>query len=389
MSISMLLKPITRHLKSLLYLCCLTALLGLSSLSMAATIKRANVAGTLFLLNLLEEEKFGNGDMVFIILEGQLKTTGTVKVESDGNVYLRPKTAINNLKQGDEIIISHDPIWLTSGDSKTQLVSGVVGSTSGENIFVKIEERFHPVFALNQQVEIQIEENLVVLPVSAIEYRKTGIWFKVTGDVKKLPSGTIVSFPHTQTAGRSISVVSRRLKQGTTSIVYRLGRSAISIGDLKRNDSGYAAGVVATHEVKSSKHFVLQLGAGAEYQNLKSSSSVAGVSFDYELTQFSAVFHGSPQYRIDDKSRVGVFGEFQYGLNGSSNSKSSKESNAYSSQITSAVMGITASYLVGANSVIGFNAGFASSKLTVTTDDGSDSYNGNGNSQILYFAKMF
>ncbi len=376
-------------LSTLAFLCIFATTVCLPLSAKAATIKRTNVAGTLFLVSLIEEEKFSSGDVVFIVIEGQLKTTGTVKIESDGNVYLRPKMPITNLKQGDELLITHDPIWLNSGQARSTIVSGTVGSVSGENIFIKLDERFQPVFSLNSPIEIQIEETLLAMPASAIEYRKTGIWFKVTGEIDKLPAGTVVSFPHTQTAGRSIAAISRRLKQGTTTIFYRFGRSALSLGEVNRNDSGYSAGIVATHDIHASKSFIFAAGAGAEYQSLTSSGTTAGVKIDYEITQFSAVFHGSPQFRINDKIRGGLFGEYHYGLNGSSNSKTKSESNALNAQISSFAIGLTGSYMISPNSLLGLNLGFSSTKVTIANEDASDSYNGNGNSQVIYFAKLF
>ncbi len=384
-----LLSHMSRAYKFLTYLVLVCLMWALPSLGHAATVKRANVVGTLFLLELLEDEKFGNGDMVFIIIDGQLKTTGTLKIESEGSVYLKPKIPIMELKQGDEALISHDPIWLMSNQGKPQIVSGIVGSVSGGSVFIKMDERFQPVFALNQPVELQLEETLLVIPATAIEYRKTGIWFKITGDIEKLPSGTVVSFPHTQTAGRSITIVSRRLRQGTSSILYRFGRNALSIDDLARSDAGYVAGILGAHEIKSTKYFIMQLGAGVEYKNVKSSGTVSGANVDYGLTQFSAIFHAAPQYRIDDKSRAGLYGEVHYGLNGSANTNSKNESNSNNSQITSTVVGLTGAYSIGTNSMLGFFAGFSSEKVTITNDSGSDSYNGKGNSQILYFAKLF
>ena len=133
----------------------------------------------------------------------------------------------------------------------------------------------------------------------------------------------------------------------------------------------------------------MQLGAGVEYKNVKSSGTVSGANVDYGLTQFSAIFHAAPQYRIDDKSRAGLYGEVHYGLNGSANTNSKNESNSNNSQITSTVVGLTGAYSIGTNSMLGFFAGFSSEKVTITNDSGSDSYNGKGNSQILYFAKLF
>lgn len=296
--------------------------------ALSATIARVNSAGNLFIVKLEEDEKFTSGDKVFVIINGQMKTTGILKFEDEGTVSLRVRNSINTARVGDYIQLSHDQSWVVRIDAKNQLVTGTVAKISGDKVFIKMDEKFQPVFGLKQPIEIQIDETLQVVPAYAMEYRNSGIWFKSTGDTKKLTEGMAISFPPPPRTDFSVFSLRRRFKDGGTQLRFFAGAQQTKY---TKTYSGLSLGVMGLRDLSISDSASIPLGVGVNYYKIE-------YSFDggkSELTQASLVFQVGVSFRLTQSLSMGPHLEYQHGMDGNLRLKSSEGGSGGGSEVGS------------------------------------------------------
>lgn len=342
--------------------------------ALSATIARVNSAGNLFIVKLEEDEKFTSGDKVFVIINGQMKTTGLLKFEDDGTVSLRVRNSINAARVGDYIQLSHDQSWVVRIDGKNQLVTGTVAKISGDKVFIKMDEKFQPVFGLKQPIEIQIDETLQVVPAYAMEYRNSGIWFKSTGDTKKLTEGMAISFPPPPRTDFSVFSLRRRFKDGDTQVRFFVGAQQTKY---TKTYSGLSLGVMGLRDLSISDSASIPLGVGVNYYKIDYSFE-DGKS---ELTQASLVFQVGFSFRLTQSLSLGPHLEYQHGMDGNLRMESSEAGSGDSSQVgghtaTASGLGLFLSYQFNTSIGLGLelNSLVTQSKIKM----GGQSSNSNG-----------
>jgi hypothetical protein len=358
----------------------------------AATVTRINSKGNLFLLKLETDEKFESGDKVFVVYDGQLKTTGLLKFEEDGTVSIRLNNPLPMVLNGSSLQLSHDQSWIMKGDGKNQLVTGVVAKISSDKIYIKMDERFQPVFGLKQPVEIQLDETLQVVPAVVMEYRTNGVWFKAAvEDLKKLTEGAEVSFPPPPPrVGISARSVRKKLREGDTSLRISLGAQQLRFA---RKFYGASLGLMAISEISMSEGISLPIGIGWSYYKMQMDYKDDEGHGKSELSQSSFVIHTGASFKYGSSFSIVPFVEYHYGLVGEVIGKYSgpdgSSSAAGTHQATAFGGGLIFSFQFGPSRSIGVELGSYPSKSTVTIQGVKNSTNALLTSERLFVSFAF
>ena len=323
-----------------------------------AKIERVNSEGTVLIVTFAPDENFKSGDMVFIGIDDKFRTTGVIKIEKDGKIYVKANESISHLSPGDDVILSHDISWIRRGTDYRTNIMGKVAMISKQLVYVIIDEAFLPAFGLDEAVELQIEDNLETVSGTVRAYRKNGLWFKVPENLEKLSVGSKVLL--LQKRDENIPTHSRLDTSHTNAMFYSLGVSTFTINEAAY--SGGALSILYEHDFRVAKLVSIPLMGGLGYE--RASYSKSGGTATFSSPSFDV--RTGARYLFNDQWNFSLAFEYDTGFGGSVDVKVGDVSATISDVRKSTMLyGMGAAYQVSKDLSVGLDILFSSGQLSV------------------------
>lgn len=357
----------------------------------AAVVARINSDGTLLSLTPVEGEQLVTGDLYFVIFGGTMRGVGEVKSESAGETILKLSAPITNLGVGDDVFLSHDISWVQVVAKSSVVVPGTVAKVAQRQVYIAIDDGKLPLFSIGQQMDLQLDETLEIVPATVREYRPHGIWFKVKEGVEKLTPNRKVSFlfkePADDAAKARNGVKRERAQKGSlpASILGSFGRIAQRFKVESLNETtdlgGMSIGIMSGHDFSlKNKQWCVPFNVGLSYDK---------VSWEKDrdkqvITQFSAELITGISFIPAERIRGSINIGYDYGLSGQAISTVGANESTMGVHQDTLLYGISGSYRFSESFGVGLEAVFSSGTVSFT-DAKSMQFTGNRQRAFISF----
>jgi hypothetical protein len=278
----------------------------------AATVEKINSDGTLFLVKPEIDEQFSNKDLCYIISNEKLIGNGFVNIEENGKVLVKPTAPISNIKVGDVISLSHDPVWVQN-NLKVSSITGQITKVkeTNQSIFVALEPQFLPLFQLGKETKIQSDATLDEVTAVVSDYRKSGIWFKIDTKFDIFAAGKKVSFTGFNFAPSNTTPYE---KKKSIFFISKLG-PVLQNYRFKDNSSdpvsywGISSSFLLMKSIGSSKNW-MPIAGGLSFESTR--RDVEGTASN--ISGFSLTAESGIQNKLTDQLNFGVLFGYDYGI---------------------------------------------------------------------------